>query len=426
MEYPPESVTLSVVIPVYNEAATIATLLARVQAVPFEKEIILVDDGSTDGTWDVVQSFADVPNITLVRRARNQGKGAALRDGFARATNDIVIVRHSVNAGSDPSVRDSTASRGAGSRDWLAAVDGEATLSRNGDETVLTWVGREGLPERTGFRLDRDAWPWGIEVLDDAALAESTGGGGGEGGPDGPMSDKRADEVVLGALNGATPSQPTLISELRDAIVLELGSGVSGRGFVPFRASVDRLYQAGSLGASRDPTKRKSGSKLALWVSTKVERVEGAEKGQTPTLSRNQGVRKRGQEKGGDVVPPFSDPSHPVAGTNDPVVEKGHDPSESLAAGAADEWGASRGGWSPRPADLAEADDEASITGLWHFWTRHHVLPVDVGDACEHPISRYLRPDELAHWRALMVDYRALMVDYRAYEDARQTPFTVN
>ena len=86
MEHPPERVTLSVVIPVYNEAATIATLLARVQAVPFETEIILVDDGSTDGTWDVVQAFADVSNITLVRRARNQGKGAALRDGFARAT----------------------------------------------------------------------------------------------------------------------------------------------------------------------------------------------------------------------------------------------------------------------------------------------------------------------------------------------------
>ena len=93
MEHPPERVTLSVVIPVYNEAATIATLLARVQAVPFETEIILVDDGSTDSTWDVVQAFADVPNIRLVRHARNQGKGAALRTGFARATNDIVIVQ---------------------------------------------------------------------------------------------------------------------------------------------------------------------------------------------------------------------------------------------------------------------------------------------------------------------------------------------
>ena len=84
--------------------------------------------------------------------------------------------------------------------------------------------------------------------------------------------------------------------------------------------------------------------------------------------------------------------------------------------------------WSPRLAATAETDDEASITGLWRFWTRHHaILPADlditpaqrqefVGDACEHPISHYLRPDELAYWRALMVDYRC------AYADARQTP----
>ena len=51
---------------------------------PFiEKEIIVVDDGSTDGTWGLLQAFANVPNITLLRHERNQGKGAALRDGFA-------------------------------------------------------------------------------------------------------------------------------------------------------------------------------------------------------------------------------------------------------------------------------------------------------------------------------------------------------
>ena len=85
--------TLSVIIPAYNEVATIATLIERVQAVPIEKEIILVDDGSTDGTRVVLQAFANVPNITLLRHQRNQGKGAALRDGFARAANDIVIVQ---------------------------------------------------------------------------------------------------------------------------------------------------------------------------------------------------------------------------------------------------------------------------------------------------------------------------------------------
>ena len=75
MEHPPERVTLSVVIPVYNEAATIATLLARVQAVPFETEIILVDDGSTDGTWDVVQAFADVPTSRWSGTRATRGKG---------------------------------------------------------------------------------------------------------------------------------------------------------------------------------------------------------------------------------------------------------------------------------------------------------------------------------------------------------------
>ena len=86
--------TLSIIIPAYNEAATIATLIERVQAVPlFEKEIIVVDDGSTDGTWGLLQAFANVPNITLLRHERNQGKGAALRDGFARAANDIVIIQ---------------------------------------------------------------------------------------------------------------------------------------------------------------------------------------------------------------------------------------------------------------------------------------------------------------------------------------------
>ena len=57
MEHPPESVTLSVVIPVYNEAATIATLLARVQAVPFEKEIILVDDEQATGLYVLVRMY---------------------------------------------------------------------------------------------------------------------------------------------------------------------------------------------------------------------------------------------------------------------------------------------------------------------------------------------------------------------------------
>ena len=87
---------LSVVIPVYNERATLQEILSRVKAVPLpgiEKEIILVDDCSTDGTREILQGLTSDPSLTVVFHERNQGKGAALRTGFARATGDIVIVQ---------------------------------------------------------------------------------------------------------------------------------------------------------------------------------------------------------------------------------------------------------------------------------------------------------------------------------------------
>jgi glycosyltransferase involved in cell wall biosynthesis len=83
---------LSIVIPVYNEIKTIRHTLARVQATPYEKEIILVDDGSTDGTRDLLSRLTD-PDIVVVLQERNQGKGAALRVGFGRATGDVVLIQ---------------------------------------------------------------------------------------------------------------------------------------------------------------------------------------------------------------------------------------------------------------------------------------------------------------------------------------------
>jgi glycosyltransferase involved in cell wall biosynthesis len=83
---------LSVVVPVYNEAATILSSLRRVQDAPFDKEIIVVDDGSQDGTRDVLAGVTD-PEIRVFFHTRNQGKGAALRTGFAQATGDFVIVQ---------------------------------------------------------------------------------------------------------------------------------------------------------------------------------------------------------------------------------------------------------------------------------------------------------------------------------------------
>lgn len=83
---------LSVVIPVYNEKDTIRELYERVQAVPIDKEILLVDDFSTDGTREIVRELAcDTTRVFL--HDRNRGKGAALRTGFRNARGDIVIVQ---------------------------------------------------------------------------------------------------------------------------------------------------------------------------------------------------------------------------------------------------------------------------------------------------------------------------------------------
>jgi glycosyltransferase involved in cell wall biosynthesis len=84
---------LSVVIPVYNEVNTLLHLIERVQRSPVEKEIIVVDDCSTDGTADVLRRASLAPNVRTMFHEVNQGKGAALRTGFAAATGEIVIVQ---------------------------------------------------------------------------------------------------------------------------------------------------------------------------------------------------------------------------------------------------------------------------------------------------------------------------------------------
>jgi glycosyltransferase involved in cell wall biosynthesis len=85
---------LTVVVPVYNERATVSELLERVwQAEPADKEIVVVDDGSTDGTREALLPFADRPGFKVIRLEMNGGKGAAVRRGFAEARANCVIVQ---------------------------------------------------------------------------------------------------------------------------------------------------------------------------------------------------------------------------------------------------------------------------------------------------------------------------------------------
>ena len=84
---------LSVVIPAYNEVDTIEPLIARVRAVPLDKEVIVVDDCSSDGTGAKLAEIAGKYELRVFNHERNQGKGAALRTGFAHARGEIVIVQ---------------------------------------------------------------------------------------------------------------------------------------------------------------------------------------------------------------------------------------------------------------------------------------------------------------------------------------------
>jgi glycosyltransferase involved in cell wall biosynthesis len=100
---------LSVIIPVYNEIGTITEILQRVRAVQlrvhvgygpdngdvveFEREIVVVDDGSTDGTREVLRALQDEPNLVIVFHERNQGKGGAVRTGLEHARGDVMLVQ---------------------------------------------------------------------------------------------------------------------------------------------------------------------------------------------------------------------------------------------------------------------------------------------------------------------------------------------
>jgi dolichol-phosphate mannosyltransferase len=86
---------VSVIVPIYNEAAHVEELLRAIQASPAKKEIILVDDGSTDGTREKLQSLPAMDDVTIVFHEKNFGKGAAIRTALAYARGEYVLIQDS-------------------------------------------------------------------------------------------------------------------------------------------------------------------------------------------------------------------------------------------------------------------------------------------------------------------------------------------
>ena len=89
----PDGFVLSVVMPVYNEVDTVKDVIERVRSIPLPLEIVIVDDGSTDGTVEVLSGLKDEPGLKIFFQEPNQGKGAALKLGFQKATGQAVIVQ---------------------------------------------------------------------------------------------------------------------------------------------------------------------------------------------------------------------------------------------------------------------------------------------------------------------------------------------
>jgi glycosyltransferase involved in cell wall biosynthesis len=135
---------LTVIVPVYNEAATIAELLRRVLEVPIEKHVIVVDDASTDGTAEVLDDWQGHPEVDLIRHATTRGKGAAIRTALASARGKFTIIQDA-DLEYDP-------------RDYQAVID---PLARG--EADVVYGSR--YPRRERIERANRLFRWGVGAL---------------------------------------------------------------------------------------------------------------------------------------------------------------------------------------------------------------------------------------------------------------------
>jgi len=90
---PEKDASLSVIIPIYNECQTIREIIRRVKATGLADELVLVDDGSQDGTREILAEYRETRGMKIVLHERNRGKGAAIRSGLAVATGDLILIQ---------------------------------------------------------------------------------------------------------------------------------------------------------------------------------------------------------------------------------------------------------------------------------------------------------------------------------------------
>ena len=89
----PDGFCMSVIVPIYNEQKTVASVVERLRATGMPLQIILVDDGSTDATAEAVDRFSDDSDVVVLHHPENRGKGAAIRTALCRATGDIIVIQ---------------------------------------------------------------------------------------------------------------------------------------------------------------------------------------------------------------------------------------------------------------------------------------------------------------------------------------------